>query len=44
MVPTVSLTQQMYTDFQEYSDEWDVEKNCHIISAGKEKETQVHQY
>ena len=39
MVPTVSLTQQMYTDFQEYSDEWDVEKNCHIISAGKEKET-----
>ena len=39
VVPTVSLTQQMYTDFQEYSHDWDVEKNCHIISAGKEKET-----
>ena len=39
VVPTVSLTQQMYTDFQEYSSDWDVEKNCHIISAGKEKVT-----
>ena len=39
VVPTVSLTQQMYTDFQDYSKDWDVEKNCHIISAGVEKET-----
>ena len=39
VVPTVSLTQQMYTDFQDYSDDWDVEKHCHLISAGSEKET-----
>ena len=39
MVPTVSLTQQMYTDFQEYGDEWDVAKHCHLITAGAEKET-----
>ena len=29
----------MYTDFQDYSDDWDVEKHCHLISAGSEKET-----
>ncbi|MAE55352.1 MAG: UvsW [Porticoccaceae bacterium] len=39
VVPTVSLTQQMYTDFQEYGDEWDVAKHCHLITAGAEKET-----
>ena len=39
VVPTVSLVQQMYTDFQEYSDDWNVEEHCHLITAGTEKET-----
>ena len=39
VVPTVSLVQQMYTDFQEYSDDWNVGEHCHLITAGTEKET-----
>jgi superfamily II DNA or RNA helicase len=39
VVPTVSLTQQMYTDFQEYSNDWNVSEHCHIITAGAEKES-----
>ena len=39
VVPTVSLTQQMYTDFQSYSNDWSAEDNCHIIQAGREKDS-----
>ena len=37
VVPTTSLVEQMYKDFIEYG--WDVEKYCHRIYAGKEKES-----
>lgn len=39
IVPTTSLVQQMYSDFEDYSqlDDWDVEENCHRIYSGKEK-------
>ena len=37
VVPTTSLVEQMYKDFVEYG--WDVEKYCHRIYAGKEKES-----
>ena len=37
IVPTVSLTQQMYTDFQSYDLTWNAESNCHIIKQGQEK-------
>lgn len=37
IVPTTSLTSQMYKDFQSYG--WDAEKYCHIIHTGKSKVT-----
>jgi len=39
LVPTVSLVQQMYSDFRDYSSDngWDVEKNCYKITAGESK-------
>ena len=35
VVPTTSLVEQMYKDFQDYG--WDSESYCHRIYAGKEK-------
>jgi len=32
IVPTTSLVEQMYTDFQSYG--WDVENNCHRLYSG----------
>lgn len=39
VVPTTSLVEQMYSDFEDYStiNEWSVEDNCHRIYSGKEK-------
>ena len=37
VVPTTSLVEQMYKDFQDYG--WDAESYCHKIYAGKERET-----
>lgn len=39
IVPTVQLVKQMYNDFDMYSrnNDWDVNDNCHTISAGKDK-------
>lgn len=39
VVPTTSLVEQMYGDFQDYSssDSWIVSENCHRIYGGKEK-------
>jgi len=37
VVPTTSLVEQMYKDFESYG--WDAETYCHKIYAGKEKET-----
>lgn len=40
IVPTTSLVEQMYTDFEDYSkydDSWNVKEECHRIYAGKEK-------
>ena len=39
VVPTTSLVTQMYNDFADYSSQsdWDVEKNCHKVFAGREK-------
>jgi len=37
VVPTTSLVEQMYNDFQSYG--FDVESNCHKIYSGKDKET-----
>lgn len=39
VVPTTSLVEQMYGDFQDYSssDSWLVSENCHRIYGGKEK-------
>jgi len=39
IVPTTSLVEQMYSDFQDYAseDEWMVSENCHRIYGGKEK-------
>ena len=37
VVPTTSLVEQMYKDFQDYG--WDVESYCHKVYAGKEKDT-----
>lgn len=39
VVPTTSLVSQMYSDFEDYSAEngWDVESNCHKVTAGKAK-------
>jgi superfamily II DNA or RNA helicase len=35
VVPTTSLVEQMYKDFEEYG--WDVETHCHKIYSGREK-------
>lgn len=42
IVPTVSLVEQMFSDFTDYSSAngWDVKTNCHKILAGAEKATQ----
>jgi len=37
VVPTTSLVEQMYKDFEDYS--WNVEDYCHKIYSGKEKFT-----
>ena len=40
IVPTTSLVQQMYSDFEDYSaadDEWNVESWCHRIYSGRPK-------
>ena len=39
IVPTTSLVEQMYGDFQDYStaNGWKVSENCHRIYGGKEK-------
>jgi superfamily II DNA or RNA helicase len=37
VVPTTSLVEQMYKDFEDYG--WDAERYCHKIYAGREKET-----
>jgi len=37
IVPTVSLVNQLYSDFKDYG--YDVETNCHKIMAGAEKES-----
>lgn len=41
IVPTVSLVEQMYSDFVDYSSAngFDVEANCHKVKAGKPKGT-----
>lgn len=41
VVPTVSLVEQMVSDFADYSsaNEWDTEKHCHKIMSGVEKVT-----
>jgi superfamily II DNA or RNA helicase len=36
VVPTISLVEQMYSDFKDYG--WDVEKNCQKIYQGQTKE------
>ena len=35
VVPTTSLVEQMYKDFEDYG--WDVEKHCHRVYAGRDK-------
>ena len=39
IVPTTSLVEQMYTDFEDYSefDNWNAQKECHRIYAGRDK-------
>ena len=37
VVPTVSLVHQIYSDFEDYSIGWDVEKKCHKIYQGQDK-------
>ena len=37
VVPTTSLVEQMYKDFESYG--WDAESYCHKIYAGREKES-----
>lgn len=42
IVPTISLVLQLYNDFADYSSNdktWNVEKNCHKIHGGEEKDT-----
>ena len=41
VVPTTSLVEQLYSDFEDYSkyDDFNVEENCHKIYSGKEKIT-----
>lgn len=38
VVPTTSLVEQLYSDFQSYG--FDADKNCHKIYSGKDKETE----
>jgi superfamily II DNA or RNA helicase len=41
VVPTTGLVSQMYNDFRDYAGEnWSVEKNCHVIFSGQDKNTQ----
>jgi len=35
VVPTTSLVEQMYKDFQDYG--WDAESYCHLVYSGREK-------
>ena len=47
LVPTTNLVTQMYNDFKDYSSEqseWNVEKQCHIIYSGREKEAEQQIY
>ena len=47
LVPTTNLVVQMYNDFKDYSShqkEWDVDKQCHKIYSGKEKNTKQQVY
>ena len=37
IVPTISLTQQMFSDFHSYDPSWDTTNKCHIIKQGQEK-------
>ena len=40
IVPTTSLVSQMHSDFGDYSsndENWDVSKECHLVTAGKDK-------
>ena len=40
IVPTTSLVEQMYSDFEDYSnldDMWNANENCHRIYSGREK-------
>ena len=39
VVPTTSLVEQMYKDFQDYG--WDAESYCHRIYSGKEKSNEL---
>ena len=39
IVPTISLTKQMYTDFESYDPSWNASKKCHIVVQGKEKKS-----
>ena len=39
VVPTTSLVEQMYKDFQDYG--WDVENYCHKIYSGREKSNEM---
>jgi superfamily II DNA or RNA helicase len=39
VVPTTSLVEQMYKDFEDYG--WDSESYCHRIYAGKEKRSEL---
>ncbi len=38
VVPTTSLVEQMYKDFQDYG--WDAENHCHRIYSGRERSNQ----
>jgi len=46
IVPTLSLTTQMYTDFQDYAKrvKWDPSKYVHVITGGVEKQSQQSIY
>lgn len=46
VVPTISLVNQMYSDFCEYSleNKWEVEKYCHKIMAGESKNSEKEIY
>lgn len=41
IVPTISLVDQMYSDFVDYSskNKWNCKKNCHCIHGGRDKNT-----